>query len=471
MRSFLLSPFSRRLAICGLSSVLIVIAAYGILVLASIDDWRTREAQQVKWLTGQKERCEALFDRLQAEIETIDADGCSFDKGLQQYQACSIAARMRRAELMDMATSSDCPSFASGGGRLPLLLPPPEKSWSLPEYALERWGMHSPIIPAGMLALAALLLILSDMGRRLVLEAHVGWRRLSVVVAVAIPVGVFGLWLHDGEDPGDAFMAGLVTLAFVSVSVVYGRGVFLWVADGFGKPPNHSRMAEPGMSILTDTAVSTLAIPSKPESISLESLTPSMPEAETVAWRPATFRPRFWARCLDLPLCWVIGSIPGALIPDIRSTVGGMFGIVLDVFAGMVLICLAVFLYESFFVSRFGATPGKMLFGLQVRSVDDRMPTWAEAGSRGWSYLQSGLYFTLLPPALQILGAFMAWKRRDGSQPWDMAARTHVRQRPIGLFRFAFAVLVSFLLVSTMVVSNQLLKQVFKEEIRRSALR
>ncbi|WP_374378010.1 RDD family protein [Pseudomonas fluvialis] len=87
-------------------------------------------------------------------------------------------------------------------------------------------------------------------------------------------------------------------------------------------------------------------------------------ELTPVRLSTAQFWPRLWARCIDLTLCWLLGSVAAVILPDIRSIFPGVGGVITDLLLGMAFICSAVFLYEWQFVSRFGATPGKMLLGI-----------------------------------------------------------------------------------------------------------
>lgn len=136
----------------------------------------------------------------------------------------------------------------------------------------------------------------------------------------------------------------------------------------------------------------------------------------------------------------------------------------------MAFVCAAVFLYEWLFVSRLGATPGKMLFGISVSSVDGGLPSSEQAKRRAWSFLKSGLYFCLYVPVLQVLGAVTAWRRKEAAQPWDMAARTFTGQKPIGLTRFIAAALLAFCMFSLMVGLSKVAKEATKEEVRRSVI-
>ena len=55
------------------------------------------------------------------------------------------------------------------------------------------------------------------------------------------------------------------------------------------------------------------------------------------------------------------------------------------------MILIIFFCYNVFFVTRFGATPGKMLLGLRIIWTDGRPASWQRALARSISYLASGM--------------------------------------------------------------------------------
>jgi uncharacterized RDD family membrane protein YckC len=468
MREFLLSPFPRRLRVCAISSLILVAGFLAFATATAWPDWKKASDYRARW-SGIEDRCRVLFGKAEIEFRALDMRSCAGIDDFGKWLDCDAANREIESRAFSPVVKAGCSvslsPIGSSGAKVPSLDIPSDLGNPL-SFALESWRIESPEIPAAFAAILILLLAASDAIGRLLSEANAGWKRLNAVASSIAGTGMAGHVLDDGGHLAAAAGAGLLAFAGVGLAIIYGRAVFLWVAEGFAK--HGSRPIEQHHETPTPAAPSASA-PAELVAIPAHIEAPAKAEA-AIEWKPAAYWPRFWARCLDLPLCWVLGGIPGALIPDIRSAIGGPFGIVLDALAGMVVICLAIFCYEAFFVSRFGATPGKMLFGLRVRSVENRDPTWAESRMRGWSYLKSGLYFTFFLPVIQILGAVMAWRRRDESQPWDMAGRTHVVRKPIGVLRFAFAVILSFLLVSGMVVSHKMLKEGTKEDIRRSVL-
>lgn len=147
-----------------------------------------------------------------------------------------------------------------------------------------------------------------------------------------------------------------------------------------------------------------------------------------------------------------------------------MVGIIIDLLVGIFFICIAVFFYEFFFITRFGATPGKMLFGLTVVSVDGGLPLAAASRKRALFYLGSGLDLCLFVPYFQFIGAFMAWRRRHGSQPWDLAARTFTMQKHIGSIRYSISTVLAIFIFTSMIISSMVAKQIAKNEVREAVM-
>lgn len=470
MKSFLLAPFTHRLKVVSAVSLILVLAWYVLLVATSIDDWKDTKEDARIWQSGQKEKCERLFKLTEDEIKTIDKGSCVSKDDFNVYMQCLDSEKRRRAVLLQTITKSGCPTFnfADYGGRgdIPLLIQRQDPK-PLPIYALESRGLSLSILPVALIGLCAIFMLLSDFAKRVVNESNAGWRRLIVVASAISAAVVAGLWLHDGESEGETLVASVIALSMAAASLVYGRTSFLWVADGFAS----GKVSAPA----SQSVIREYVVESAPEPISVAEKPQEEPVADTGETKAqlisiAPFWPRLWARCIDLALCWLVGSVVAALLPDFRSMFPGMAGIMVDLLTGMAFICAAVFLYEWLFILRFGATPGKMLFGISVSSVDGGLPSSDASKRRAWSFLKSGLYLCFYVPVLQILGAVTAWRRKDSAQPWDMAARTFTGQKPIGLTRFIAAALLAFCMFALMVGLSKVAKEVMKEEVRRSAL-
>lgn len=468
MRSLFLASLPQRLALSAFTSLVLVLGWLGLLMLSSADGWQDAGQRFAKWNSGQGAHCERLFAHAKSELDAIAKGDCRHPVLNPAYEACIAEKDSRELELIHSLYTSDCPTYSDWRlGPKPELIPPSEPG-SLLEHSLDTRNLSMATVPAAILGLTALLIVLWDASRRLLVEGHAGWRRLMLVMSVLSAAAVIGYYLWDGEDLQETLMVALLAFFAALLALIYGRWAYLWVAAGFQGSNRASALLVTTGPELAPEVVLRPQVASEPPA---EAPIKPVAEEPTARFPLATYWPRFWSRCVDLPIGWIIGSIFAAFLPDSRSLVPGMFGIILDLSLSMAIICLVIFAYEAFFVGQFGATPGKMLFGLSVQSADNRTPTGSEARRRAWGYLRSGLYFTIFLPILQIFGAVSAWRRRHESQPWDMAARTFVSQAPIGPVRFGMAAVFAFSLITAMVGSHMALKEIAKKEVRESVLR
>lgn len=467
MKSFLLSSFKHRLGVFSAVSLLLFLVLYGLSYVYSIDNWRAETEAAIKWTSGQKERCELLFRKAEEEIQSIDKGRCEFKGDFRELDQCRDSEKKRRAELVQVTSQSDCPTtyFLRSPNGLLLLT---EKKYPdpLPIFALESMGLSLEYLPIALAGLVTVLMLLSDFAKRVITESNAGWKRLSIVGSLMTAAIVAGLWLHEGGNGEETFLASIMAFCIAYFALVYSRTAYKWIADGFA--------SEKAAIIITksdsDTADKTVYDHIEIDTESKICLATDNEELTPVRLSTAQFWPRLWARCIDLTLCWLLGSVAAVILPDIRSIFPGVGGVITDLLLGMAFICSAVFLYEWQFVSRFGATPGKMLLGISVSSIDGGLPSSEAARYRAWIFLKSGLYFCFYIPILQILGAISAWRRKNGSQPWDMAARTFTGQRPISLARYFCVVLLAFCMVVFMVGISKVAKEITMEDVRRSSL-
>lgn len=474
MKSILFAPFRYRLAVSVALALLLTFGYFALLAATSWGEWRSAVDYHARWSTIGG-RCQALFLDAEAEFKPIEPPICR--SGDNEHD-CILAYSEKQTQVFAPVVKAGCMvTNKSSWGFLtakPALVVPVDPG-NLVAFALKTNGMELNQVVAGCVAALVLIILVADVLSRLVVETHTGWRRLNTVLSVLSGFGVAAYAANDGAQPDIAAGIGVVSIAVALAATTYLRAVVLWVADGFlAKSPTILPCEVETEVARVEAQATTQVDPSANDSIS--NLCPiehdaSLDAGATLSTLPAaTFWPRMWARCIDLPLCWVVGNLAWGFLPNLQVVWGGMAGWLLDMLVGVLVISGIAFMYERFFIARYGATLGKMLFGISVASVENRLPTKQEASRRAWTYLSSGIYFTLFLPILQILGAFAAWNRRDGSQPWDLKARTYVRQSPIGNLRYVIAVAVGFSMISTMVISNKLIKEMYKDEVRRSVL-
>lgn len=239
------------------------------------------------------------------------------------------------------------------------------------------------------------------------------------------------------------------------------KNVFHWIKSGF----NEDRISK--ATHVSETQVSTNS--SFVEAINQDNGFVS--QANEKKLLPAGFWDRFFARCIDLPIAIFIVAVVTIFIPEFPEE-GQLkpLWFILNMGVGMVVLCITMILWDAFWISKYGATPGKMILGLTVKDKNGDVPSWKTAKTRATAFLGQGLYYTFFFPVFQIIGAVSAWKRRDGVQPWDGILGTQVLQSPIGgLRRFGVRVVAVLLIVSTVLVM-QVLKQVYKQQMRDQIL-
>jgi len=248
MRSFLFARFPYRFAISIAASGFLILSILGVLASSHVDDWHAATARYENWKSsGKQAKCESLFASVSAELNFTATIQCPEDFGLRQNRECSVAKQKTLAKLTDAVNRSDCPAMIvdarltrGSNGWYELQSFAPNSPGSLLEYTLEREGLSPPAVPASIAAVALIVLVLSDIGRRLLLERHVGFKRLTLTLAIfAATTGcVWWYWVHRGEHIGQSLAFGIAAFAAAGLLLVYGWAIFLWISDGFGR--NHA---------------------------------------------------------------------------------------------------------------------------------------------------------------------------------------------------------------------------------------
>lgn len=94
---------------------------------------------------------------------------------------------------------------------------------------------------------------------------------------------------------------------------------------------------------------------------------------------------RFFARWLDLFLYGVLWSAFGMLVLRFNPPGGVFFGLL-----GRYLNYGTMLVVEPLLLSTWGYTPGKWIFGLQVKDIRGGKPTWTDALARTWGVFAKG---------------------------------------------------------------------------------
>lgn len=99
------------------------------------------------------------------------------------------------------------------------------------------------------------------------------------------------------------------------------------------------------------------------------------------------FFSRLAAKIIDVVILWVVNAAVGAVVGVVtRATAGDdLGGLLLTAATSLVLGILIGAAYTTFFLGKFGATPGKMALGLKVVRPDGRPISYARACGRHFS--------------------------------------------------------------------------------------
>ena len=331
---------------------------------------------------------------------------------------------------------------------------------SLISYVVARRDTKEIVSAVFIISFLATILIL-DSGKRLLRIGHNGWIRLSFVFSAVCGALYFLAYREELSNEAlllyspTAFAAGWVAYA-------YTVSAYRWVAEGFEQQSSTSRHPNPEDS--ARYAPSVASTPTIPVSGNVLSTNPAAVDYSEAFWR------RLWARCIDLAICWVFGSVAAEILLSFAPSMNSLSAMWVNLIIAQAVFCAVAFYYEWVFLSKFGATLGKMAVGLKVFSIDNRLPTAAEAKTRAWAYLISGCYFLLWSPMLQIVSAFQAKKRIPAMQPWELASRTYVSKPPIGRVRVWVVGFIAIFLMIFIVTVQQMVKNVRKEQVTEHIL-
>jgi uncharacterized RDD family membrane protein YckC len=487
MNKFLLSSVWSRAKVFAVASLIFLTCWYTFLAISNVDRLNIALLEFQKWNSGQGAVCERIFADVTKEVAAIDLNGCEREAkemsipnvylpgAARAFDQCRKTNETKRAELIRLVTSSDCPkssalsnyykSLGARAGDVPDLIPPAAPAGLL-LFSIGRDTYQEAFVAIFtiFIALTLALLALSDFLRRGITETHKGWMRVTISVPALCGAATVAWWTYEGEDLSAAALAGVISIAVIAATLVYGRSIVCWVFDGFLIERDKRNFIETRLPNELHTERGSVASSSKLEPSDAGS-TQGKDEKIKISTVKAKFWSRLWARCIDLSICWLFVSICFEFLPDLRSALPGKIGIFVDILMNQIFICGSILLYEVFFLTRFGATPGKMLFGITVLSIDGGMPTHDASRIRTWTLFKSGLFFCFLIPVFQFVGAYRAWKRKDFAQLWDLAARTHTVQKPLGPLRFTTVAAFAFCLFSALVVISKASKENTKKEI------
>lgn len=206
-------------------------------------------------------------------------------------------------------------------------------------------------------------------------------------------------------------------------------------------------------------------LPVPPESLPGSPLPQTGPAPAQALTRAAAVEPtrpfvRFWARMFDFTLVYVVVFQFSDLVipqPQPGESIGEFYARSFEQARSSELLLFARTLFfallgwhglEGTLVHLFGATPGKALFGLKVRSAGGgRVPLLSSLGRSFYVYVL-GVGFYQFP--FVLIGMVFSFFRltTTGLCHWDQHLKTRVEHTPLGVVRIMLAICAFFVLLT-----------------------
>jgi uncharacterized RDD family membrane protein YckC len=148
---------------------------------------------------------------------------------------------------------------------------------------------------------------------------------------------------------------------------------------------------------------------------------------------------RFFARSLDIMLMGFLVDVGIAVFfPSIANI---LMGLVENKALGGVLSGLVAMLLSTIFISLFGSTPGKYLFGIQIRDKNTKKLSLLTALKRESLVYVKGMAFCFPIATIFTLISSHSRLKKQGNTSWDEALNCNVIYRDNNLKQKIFNVL------------------------------
>jgi uncharacterized RDD family membrane protein YckC len=468
MLAFILSPVSKHIKAFALIASVLLVLFSSLITAHHFSRWNDAKTEYSSWITEDGPRCTKLYKAAESELAALGK--CRMDsRNVDSFFECKSAERLRKEEVLARMLNSGCSreAYFSTPGEIPKLRHVSDPG-PFPKYVLsagaDEWGKGVALLLSGLCA----LLLLTDVTKRLILERNTGWRRLTIVVPVVISIAVATIYFFDDYDLfPDVLLVAVFTLSGMFVFFVYGRVAVQWVVDGFAETKSLSIKSEE-----TPTVVPTLdaIAPSSESDGSTTSVSEQAisPRGESTESNLASYWTRVWARSIDVVLAFFLADLAYLFLPMPGLSFGFVTSFILDRVLSVVLLSSVVIGYDTLLLSKFGTTPGKILFGLYVETPEGERISFSAAFERSVSMLAKGLWFMLFFPYIQIVNSLRMSKRE--SLPWDFPGRWGVYQRPCHPLRRRIGIGFAVLLLSGFFVAQRIAKEDTKEYVRKTAI-
>lgn len=168
---------------------------------------------------------------------------------------------------------------------------------------------------------------------------------------------------------------------------------------------------------------------------------------------------RFWARTFDYmmvtALVWMFSDIE-VPVADPELSLGDLLTRYSETFENPEWVLLARLqffalliwhLVEGVLLHLFGTTPGKILFGIHVRSLNGEKPPVLRAIGRSFYVYFLGVGLYQIPFSLIAMSFGFFRLMSTGRCPWDQQLRLEVEHPPMGFVRIILAICAFFALI------------------------
>lgn len=157
---------------------------------------------------------------------------------------------------------------------------------------------------------------------------------------------------------------------------------------------------------------------------------------------------RYFAKQVDLLLFFIPAIVLSALLIAISAPFFGVHADdVYEEAAVVVGLLMLVFfaLIEGVWISLFGSTPGKSLFGISLRDFEGRKLRLSKSVSRSVRALLQGLGMGI--PLIALFTQISAWSyvKEHGTTGWDRNTGTNYNSNAVHPFRWSLGILLTIL--------------------------
>lgn len=439
--------------------------------------WKAECARYASWEGSEKQKeCARLWAPIEEQIK--EANCYRFVRqsrdtyediflAIQQEEKCSDHVKAENPELLSAAQKAGC--VTEGKMDKVDYYDPGPWDWKKHFYRND-----DPIEIFSLVAVLTIVLLI--IGKLWFLETNPGWRRLAIVLSPLIGILAPILFYFCEEvfyiDTPIPFPWSSLIFAVISLpAILLARRVIEWVRAGFvgvhelPLNPMVGPSSNPQDTSQAKKSLNKPAIQSRFCILDISTPAPGGTASPVPSTSIASFWDRAYARGLDFIPVSILTAAFAMLLPSPSEIIGGAEGIFLERVVFMLLCCLLLVAYDTWFLSGWGTTPGKALLGIRVSNDQGGKLPRNEAFLRAIKVVTSGMWLTVFFPALQI-GTGLYFIRKK-STPWDLIGDAKVYQKRIGLVRRVLLASVAIIFLTVFGLVQNSLRETTQSEIHQ----